>query len=88
MNHNFLLILLFSVFMACNYKAEKHNGESESAKHTSVINQIVGIGKITPEQDIIQLSSPVNGIVYKIIKKENDPVNVGTVILELEHHIE
>jgi HlyD family secretion protein len=48
----------------------------------------VGIGKIIPENDIIQLSSPVNGIVRKIYKKENDTVAVGTVILELEHQLE
>ena len=88
MNHNFLLIILFSALMACGDKAEKEHQKIENAKQTSAKNQIVGIGKIAPEQDIIQLSSPVNGIVYKILKKENDTVNVGTVILELEHYLE
>jgi HlyD family secretion protein len=88
MNHNFLLIILFSVLVACNNKVEKEKQEIENAKQASTINQIVGVGKITPENDIIQLSSPVSGIVQKMYKKENDTVDIGTIILELEHQLE
>jgi multidrug resistance efflux pump len=52
------------------------------------MNHIVGIGKIIPENDIIQLSSPVNGIVQEIYKTENDTVNAGTIIMELQHDAE
>jgi multidrug efflux pump subunit AcrA (membrane-fusion protein) len=54
----------------------------------SRITQAVGIGQIVPEKDIIQLSSPVNGIVQKIYKNENDSVKQGEKILELEHSVE
>jgi hypothetical protein len=37
--------------------------KSENAKKDLAIDYIVGVGKIIPENDIIQISSPVNGIV-------------------------
>lgn len=88
MKHCLLLILLISIFTSCNNNPAKEKVETENAVQAIAVNRIVGIGKIIPENDIIQLSSPVNGIVRKIYKKENDPVNIGTVILELEHDLE
>lgn len=67
-----------------NDKATTH----APAKGSATINQVVGIGKIVPERDIIQLSSPVNGIVEHIYKKENDSVRAGETILELQHDVE
>jgi multidrug resistance efflux pump len=58
------------------------------AKASVAITQVVGIGKIVPERDIIQLSSPVNGIVEHIYKKENDSVSAGETVLELQHAVE
>ena len=43
---------------------------------------------IVPEKDIVELSSPVNGIATKILKSENDSVSVGTPIIELDHQLE
>lgn len=88
MKNNFLLIIPIFVLMACNNKAEKEKIAIENANQMLANNRIVGIGKITPENDIVQLSSPVNGIVLKIYKKENDTVIVGSIILELDHQLE
>ncbi len=88
MKYYLLLVFLFSIFVACNNKTAKEKFAIENAKQAIAVNRIVGIGKIIPENDIIQLSSAVNGIVEKIYKKENDTVNIGSVILELEHHVE
>ncbi len=83
-----LFTLLIFMLNSCNNNAAKEKLKIENVKQTTSINYIIGIGKIIPENDIVQLSSPVNGIVQKIYKKENDSVNVGTVILELEHQLE
>ena len=88
MQNYFLIIFIVSTLISCNKKAAKEKLESEKATQTYNTNHIVGIGKIIPENDIIQLSSPVNGVVQKIYKKENDTVSIGTIILELDHHIE
>jgi len=85
--HIFFIQFLF-IIASCKNNATKEKLEIENAKQVISINQIIGIGKIFPENDIVQLSSPVNGIVQKIYKIENDSVNKGTVILELEHQLE
>lgn len=83
----FYILPLF-ILGSCNNNAAKEKLENENAKQSTSINHIIGIGKVIPESDIIQLSSSVNGIVQKIYKKENDSVAVGTIILELEHQLE
>jgi multidrug efflux pump subunit AcrA (membrane-fusion protein) len=83
---SFLFLIL--IFYACGNKTKKENLKIENAKKAIAVNQIVGIGKIVPENDIIQVSSPVNGIVMKIDKKENDTVHIGDVLLQLDHQLE
>ena len=87
MKYYLLSIFLISILTSCNNKSAKNKLEIENNKQIAV-RQIVGIGKIIPEGDIIQLSSPVSGIVRIIDKREDDPVNIGTVILELDHDLE
>ncbi len=82
------LLLLLPIFSSCGNDQSKEKTAPDKIKDAGSINQVVGIGKIEPENDIIQLSSPVNGIVQKILKKENDPVSAGTPILELDHQLE
>ncbi len=88
MKHCFLLLLSLSILVSCNNKSGDEKLASEKSNEVVNFNRVVGIGKIIPENDIIQLSSPVNGIVQGIYKKENDTVHIGSVVVELEHHIE
>ena len=64
--HSIYTLVLASLLCSCGNKEAKENEKAEQAKVPAIITQVVGIGKITPENDIIQLSSPVNGIVQKI----------------------
>ncbi|MEO6901694.1 MAG: HlyD family efflux transporter periplasmic adaptor subunit [Bacteroidia bacterium] len=57
-------------------------------KRVDDVNQVVGVGKIQPENGIIELYSEVGGIVEKIYKNENDSVHAGEIIIELKHSIE
>jgi multidrug efflux pump subunit AcrA (membrane-fusion protein) len=84
----FIVLLLFIFFMACNSADKKKEVADQKAKLEESNHRVVGVGMIVPEKDIVQLSSPVNGIVTKILKKENDSVSIGTVILELNHQLE
>lgn len=88
MKKYFFLYLLFSILVSCNKQAKKDKEDIDNIKKTNTIKFVVGIGKILPENNIIQLSSPVNGIVRRIYKSENDSVSVGTPVLELEHQLE
>lgn len=80
----FLLQALF-FFNACS-NTEK--SETNALKSVEPINRVVGIARIEPQDPIIQLSTPVNGVVKKIWKSENDDIKTGTVILELDHELE
>lgn len=82
------LVAVLSILCACGAKEAKDKAASEKSAAASVVSQVVGIGKIEPESDIIQLYAPVNGIVLKILKNENDTVSAGTPIIELDNRLE
>ncbi len=85
---NYLFILLAFFIASCS---SPKSGEEAQKGDTSLVQlpqHIVGIGKISPEKDIVPLAAPVGGIVYRKYKDENDLVEEGSLILELEHSIE
>ena len=82
------ILICFSGLLACGNEKEKPAPVSNAETPEPPTQHVVGIGKIIPEKDIIQLSLAVNGLVQKVHKKENDSVSVGTVILELNHAVE
>ena len=82
------LIALLSILSACGNKEAKNKIATDKLMDATQVNLVVGIGKIEPENDIIQLSSPVNGIVQDIKKRENDTVKEGTPIVILDHQLE
>jgi HlyD family secretion protein len=87
MKKGFYALILLLFFISCN-KAEKNKIIADEKAKLEKTNRVVGVGMILPEKEIVQLSSPVNGIVTKIVRSENDSVSIGTVILELYHQAE
>ncbi len=91
MKHFFYLFSILLVFLSCNNQADKAKNAGDKANATPLntrVTQVVGIGKITPESDIIQLSSAVSGVVKKIYKTENASVKAGEPVLELDHELD
>ncbi|MCX6304126.1 MAG: hypothetical protein NT040_04085 [Bacteroidetes bacterium] len=88
MKKGFYAFALFLIFFSCSNADKKKEAADAKAKLEESNNRVVGVGMIVPEKDIIQLSSPVNGIVKKILKSENDSVSAGTPVLELDHQLE
>jgi len=88
MSKQFYIYSVLALLISCTATDPKQIPDTEKTSTHVPVNQVVGIGKIEPENEIIQLCSPVNGIVQKIIKNENDQVSAGTVILELDHQVE
>ena len=81
--------ILLTAFAGCaDHSKDQAAATKNQAKQNSPVSEVVGIGKIIPEGDIIQLSSAVNGIVEHIYKKENDSVKTGELIMELQHYVE
>lgn len=80
--------LLLSICISCSTPGVKNKADIGKISQAAILQQVVGIGKIVPEQDILQLSSPVSGIVTKILVHENDSVLEGSPIAELDHQLE
>jgi multidrug resistance efflux pump len=88
MKQTLYFILLLSILISCKSKgAPDKTGATKVTLATSIYH-VIGIGQIVPEHNIIQLSSPVNGIVQNIYKNENDSLSAGTPILELDHQLD
>ncbi len=49
--------------------------------------QVVGIGRVEPEQDIINLATQDGGVVRRLLIREGDRVKAGAVVLELEKSV-
>lgn len=86
MKSTFIIILFGVLLIGC--KNKEVVDEKPITKPFSDVQEVIGIGRIEPENEIIQLSSEVGGIVTKIYKKENDTVQKGDVIFELKHAVE
>lgn len=82
------LLSLLLMITSCGNDRVKETPAADKSKNAGSVSQVVGIGKIEPESEIVQLASPVNGIVLNILKKENDTVSIGTPILELDRRLE
>jgi len=82
------ILLLPLLISACSNNAATDKSPQQLPAKSTAISYVVGVGKIEPENDIVQLASPVSGMVRRILKNENDTVSPGTPILELDHRIE
>jgi multidrug efflux pump subunit AcrA (membrane-fusion protein) len=85
---NNVYILLAFLLAACSSSKSSKDATQLDSIIVQTTQQIVGIGKITPENDIVPLSTAVGGIVYRKYKNENDLVEEGSLIVELEHSLE
>lgn len=82
-----LLIVSFAcLLIAC--KSEGPDDQKSSGPTVVDLQRVFGIGRIEPENEIIQISAEVGGIVQKVYKKENEAVQAGEIIVELKHTIE
>ena len=88
MKKEFFFFLLFSILISCNNRDSKDKAGAKKTVPASQEQLVVGIGEIIPKQDIIQVSTPVDGLVKKIYKNENDSVSAGTPIIELDHEVD
>jgi multidrug resistance efflux pump len=78
-----ILLLLFS----CSGKKDEDN-LSATRSTIAAVNQVIGIGRIEPENQILQLASETGGIVERVLVSENDSVKKGGLIIELAHGVE
>lgn len=90
MNRNLLIVFALAiVLMSCGSKNEKKVEEVSTTKiNKPVVDKIIGVGRIVPENEIIQFAVPVSGILKTIYKKENEIVTAGELIATLKNDVE
>ena len=86
-------ILFFSAVMLLTACGE--NEKSAEATKTPVqyegapenARQVIGIGRVEPEFDIIKLATQEGGVVRRLFVREGDRVRAGALVLELEKSV-
>lgn len=85
----FIVLNLVSLLSSCGSKKDDTMTSGDDLKISAdselfMVRQVVGIGKIEPETQIIQLSTDRNGIVLKVLKNDGDAVRKGDELLILD----
>lgn len=73
--------------IACGGKEEKKEEQTSYQGAPTQAAEVVGVGRVEPEQDIISLAANEGGVVSKLYIREGDAVRAGTVVLELENTV-
>lgn len=89
----FALIILGSILISCGAKDDNAGTGALEEQSTSdplslTISEVVGIGKIEPETQIISLAAERSGIVREVLKNDGDIVSKGDVLLVLDSQTE
>lgn len=79
--------LVFIAFLATNC-SQKEEVTTEKVMILPVSDVIVGIGKIIPEQQIIQVAAQSSGVLQTIFKQENETFQKGEVLAVLANDVE
>ncbi|WP_374173228.1 HlyD family secretion protein [Flavobacterium tructae] len=82
-----LISITALLFFSCNKKDEVKQGQTGFTKEV-LSSDIVGIGRIEPEEKLSLLATEVGGIVLAIHKKENDTIGKNDLIIELDHSVQ
>lgn len=94
---SFIFLLIATAFLFSCEKSEESEQLAEKQVVTSVptgvskpenVKEIVGIGKIEPENEMVNLAASTGGIVEVIYKNDGDKVVQGEALLKLEDEIE
>jgi multidrug resistance efflux pump len=83
----YLVFLAALIFCGCSKKEEKKSDPAENLKEV-VTSDIVGLGRIEPDEKVSALATEVGGVVVNIHKKENDIIAKGDLIIELDHAVQ
>ncbi|WP_291286327.1 biotin/lipoyl-binding protein [Flavobacterium sp.] len=84
----YILIFLIAFFLSCCSKKEASKSKQVAVHKEVVSAEIVGLGRIEPNEKLSALATEVGGIVVGIHKKENDVITKGDLIIELDHAVQ
>jgi HlyD family secretion protein len=84
-----MIIILASALAGCGSKNDKAPVVQATVSARDVkVKQIIGIGKIEPENAIIELATSTGGIVSEVLKREGDRVQANEILVKLDNEKE
>lgn len=85
-NASIIFILLFLASCSQKNEADKNaNVKKDSLALPTQVDVVVGIGKVEPENGIVNLASSTGGIVSSVNNQAGDSLKKGQVIVTLDH---
>ena len=92
MNIKFYLVIVPLIITACsgsNEKEEKSVSASNSINSALVdVSEVVGVGKVEPEKEIISLAAATGGIVKEIYRNDGDSIRKDEPLVRLDDELE
>lgn len=84
----FYCSLSLIVISSCQSKDKENNARSPQVESITTVARVVGIGKVEPQNGIVNLASDVSGIIEEVNKLDGDSVRKGEIILVLKNREE
>ncbi len=89
-----LTVLIFAATVLSSCGGKKDPEATSDPKATKSVttpaaapNEVIGIGRVEPEGELVPLSSIESGVVTKVYVKQGDVVKAGDLLLELDHDV-
>jgi multidrug resistance efflux pump len=92
MNKIIYLVIVPLIITACSgtKENEEKSGTSSHAVNSEIVNvsEVVGVGKVEPEQEIISLATSIGGVVKDIFKNDGDSIKKDEPLVRLDDELE
>jgi multidrug resistance efflux pump len=90
MKYTILLSPVFLVLLSCGGNASKDDSKPPATVNpdSARISEVIGIGKVEPEAEIVNLAATAGGIVVKVYKGDGETVRAGEPLVLLDDAIE
>lgn len=89
MKYAFLVLPAFILFSACGGKDQDGKEQTPAIYEgpPEQVGEIIGIGRVEPAEDVINLATNDGGVVARLLIHAGDHVAAGAIVLELEKSV-
>ena len=91
MNKKIYLVIIPLIIAACGGSENKEkSGSSSNIVNSSLVevSEVVGVGKVEPENEIISLAASTGGVVKEIYRKDGDSIRKDEPLVRLDDELE
>jgi len=89
MNRKIYLFIIPFIITSCSGNKEKPEAASHSVNSSIVdVSEVVGVGKVEPEQEIISLAAATGGVVKEIYRNDGDIIKKDEPLVRLDDELE